>query len=67
MLNNEEKKTVEWKMTTKGKVRCLTETVMEKGERASILMVDFLTERHSQLCQTLGLTPTSAWISELLF
>ena len=65
VLNDEEEKTVEGKMTTEDKARCLIDTVMKKGERASSLMVDYLTERHPDLCLTLGLTPTSARISEL--
>ena len=63
-LNDQEKKTVEGKMTSKDRARCLIDTVMKKGERGSRLMVDYLTERHPDLCWTLGLTPTSAWISE---
>ena len=64
MLNDQEMKTVEEKMTSKDRARCLIDTVMEKGERESRLMVDYLTERHPDLCWTLGLTPTSARISE---
>ena len=64
VLNDEEKKTVEGKTTREDKARCLIDTVMEKGERACSLMVDYLTERHSELCSTLGLTQTSARISE---
>ena len=64
VLNDQEMKTVEGKMTSKDRARCLIDTVMEKGERESSLMVDYLTERHPDLCWTLGLTPTSAWISE---
>ena len=67
VLNDEEEKTVEEKMTSKDRARCLIDTVMEKGERGSSLMVDYLTERHPDLCWTLGLTPPSAWISELFF
>ena len=68
VLKDEEKKTVEEKKTLDGKTinevraRCLIDTVMKKGERACILMVDYLTERHPVLCSTL--TPTSVWISE---
>ena len=61
---NDEEKTVEEKMTSKDRARCLIDTVMEKGERESSLMVDYLSERHPDLCWTLGLTPTSARISE---
>ena len=64
VLNDKEKKTVERKMTSKDRARCLIDTVMEKGERGIRLMVDYLTERHPDLCWTLGLTPTSARISE---
>ena len=64
VLNDQEKKTVEGKMTSKDRARCLIDTVMGKGERGSRLMVDYLTERHPDLCWTLGLTPTSARISE---
>ena len=64
VLNDKEKKTVERKMTSKDRARCLIDTVMEKGERKSSLMVDYLKERHPDLCWTLGLTPTSARISE---
>ena len=64
VLNDQEMKTVEGKMTSKDRARCLIDTVMEKGESASSLMVDYLTERHPDLCWTLGLTPTSARISE---
>ena len=67
VLNDEEEKTVEEKMTSKDRARCLINTVMKKGERASSLMVDYLKERHPDLCWTLGLTPPSAWISELFF
>ena len=67
VLNDPEKKNVEEKTTSKDRARCLIDTVMEKGERASSLMVDYLTERHPDLCWTLGLTPTSARISELFF
>ena len=63
-LNDDDMKTVEEKMTSKDRARCLIDTVMEKGERESSLMVDYLTERHPDLCWTLGLTPTSARISE---
>ncbi|CAL8375235.1 unnamed protein product, partial [Gadus morhua 'NCC'] len=62
VLNDQEMKTVEGKMTSKDRARCLIDTVMEKGERASSLMVDYLKEWHPDLCWTLGLTPTSAWI-----
>ena len=62
-----EEKTVEGKMTSKDRARCLIDTVMRKGERESSLMVDYLTEGNPELYSTLGLTPTSAWISELLF
>ena len=64
VLNDQEKKTVEEKMTSKDRARCLIDTVMEKGERGRSLMVDYLKERHPHLCWTVGLTPTSAWISE---
>ena len=64
VLNDQEMKTVEGKMTSKDRARCLIDTVMEKGERKSSLMVDYLSERHPDLCWTLGLTPTSARISE---
>ena len=67
VLNDQEKKTVEEKMTSKDRGRCLIDTVMEKGERGSRLMVDYLTERHPDLCWTLGLTPTSALYGALLF
>ncbi|CAL8333364.1 unnamed protein product [Boreogadus saida] len=62
VLNDQEKKTVEGKMTSEDRARCLIDTVMEKGERESRLMVDYLTERHPDLYWTLGLTPTSARI-----
>ncbi|CAL8349644.1 unnamed protein product [Arctogadus glacialis] len=61
-LNDQEKKTVERKMTSRNRARCLIDTVMKKGERGSRLMVDYLKERHPDLCSALGLTPTSAWI-----
>ena len=64
VLNDEEKKTVEKKRTSEDRRCCLIDTVMKKGERASSLMVDVLTERHPDLCLTLGLTPTTAMISE---
>ena len=64
VLNDQEMKTVEGMMTIKDRACCLIETVMEKGERKSSLMVDYLTERHPDLYWTLGLTPTSARISE---
>ena len=64
VLNVSEKKTVEEKKTSKDKARCLIDMVMKKGESASILMVDYLKERHPELRSTLGLTPTSARISE---
>ncbi|XP_056466913.1 uncharacterized protein LOC130405755 isoform X4 [Gadus chalcogrammus] len=62
VFNDEEKKTVEGKTTREDKARCLIYAVLGKGERASSLMVDYLTERHPELCLTLGLTPTSARI-----
>ncbi|XP_056468394.1 uncharacterized protein LOC130406731 isoform X2 [Gadus chalcogrammus] len=62
VLNDQEKKTVEEKMTSEDGARCLIDTVMKKGERGRSLMVDYLTERHPDLCWTLGLTPTSARI-----
>ncbi|XP_056467688.1 uncharacterized protein LOC130406242 isoform X2 [Gadus chalcogrammus] len=62
VLNGQEEKTVEGQMTSEDRARCLIDTVMRKGERESRLMVDYLTERHPDLCWTLGLTPTSAWI-----
>ena len=49
MLNDEEKKTVEGKTNREDKARCLIDTVLEKGERASSLMVDYLTKRHPEL------------------
>ena len=61
---NDEEKTVEEKMTSKDRARCLIDTVMKKGERGRSLMVDYLTERRPDLCWFLGLTPTSARISE---
>ena len=64
VLNDQEMKTVEGMMTIKDIARCLIDTVMGKWERGSRLMVDYLTERHPDLCWTLGLTPTSARISE---
>ena len=64
VLNDEEEKTVEWMGTSEDRTRCLIDTVMKKGERECSLMVDYLTERHPDLCSTLGLTPTSARISE---
>ena len=64
VLNVEEKKTVEEKMTREDRARCLIDTVMQKGERESSVMVDYLTERPPALWPTLGLTPTSALISE---
>ena len=64
VLNDQERKTVKEKMTSKDRALCLIDTVMRKGERESRLMVDYLKERHPDLCWTLGLTPTSAWISE---
>ena len=65
VFNDKQKKTVEGKMTREDKARCLIYTVMGKGVTASSLMVDYLTEKHPELCLTLGLTPTSARISEL--
>ncbi|CAL8333370.1 unnamed protein product [Boreogadus saida] len=62
VLNDEEKDTVEGKMTTEDRARCLIDTVMEKGEGASSRMVDYLTERHPDLYSALGLTPATAWI-----
>ena len=64
MLNDEEKKTVEEERTSEDRMRCLIDTVMEKGERESSLMVDYLTEWHPELHSTMGLTPTPARISE---
>ena len=64
VLNDEEKKTVEGKTTREDRARCLIDTLMEKGERESSVMVDYLTERPPALWPTLGLTPTSALISE---
>ena len=64
VLNDEEEKTVEEKMTSKDRARCLIDTVMEKGERGRSLMVDYLMEEHPELYSNLGLTPTSALISE---
>ena len=49
MLNDEEEKTIEGKTTREDKARCLIDTVMEKGERASSLMVDYLTKRQPEL------------------
>ncbi|CAL8266891.1 unnamed protein product [Boreogadus saida] len=62
VLNEEEKKTVEGKMTSKDRAHCLIDTVMVKGKRESSLMVDYLTERRPELCSALGLNPTSALI-----
>ncbi|CAL8349490.1 unnamed protein product [Arctogadus glacialis] len=62
VLNDEEKETVEGWMTSEDRARCLIDTVMKKGERASSVMVDYLTERPPELWSTLGLTPTSALI-----
>ena len=63
VLNDEEKKTVEGKTTREDKARCLIDTVKEKGGKASSLMVDYLTEKHPELCSTLDPTKT-AQISE---
>ena len=63
-LNYDERKTVEGMMTSKDRARCLIDTVMKKGERASSLMVDYLAERQITLYWIMGLTPTSARISE---
>ncbi|CAL8333012.1 unnamed protein product [Boreogadus saida] len=63
VLNDQEMKTVEGKLTSKDRARCLIYTVMKKGEGERSLMVDYLSERHPELCWTLGLTPTSAWIN----
>ena len=49
VLNDEEKETVEGWITSEDKARCLIDTVMEKGERASSLMVDYLTKRQPEL------------------
>ena len=49
VLNDEEKKTVEGKTNREDKARCLIDTVLEKGERASSLMVDYLTNRQPGL------------------
>ena len=49
VLNDEEKKTVEGKTNREDKARCLIDTVLEKGERASSLMVDYLTKRQPEL------------------
>ncbi|CAL8266884.1 unnamed protein product [Boreogadus saida] len=62
VFDDKQKKTVEGKMTREDKARCLIYTVMGKGATASSLMVDYLTEKHPELCLTLGLTPTSALI-----
>ena len=62
-FNDEEKKTVEGKTTREDKARCLIDTVKEKGGKASSLMVDYLTEKHPELCSTLDPTKT-AQISE---
>ena len=64
VLDDQEKKTVEEERTREDRTRCLIDTVMEKGERESSLMVDYLTERHPELCSTLDLTPPPARISE---
>ena len=64
VLNDKEKRTVEEKRTSEDRTLCLIDMVTEKGERESSLMVDYLTEWHPELCSTLGLTPTPAWISE---
>ena len=64
VLNDVEKKTVEEKETSEDRTRCLIDMVMEKGERDSSLMVDYLTKRHPDLYSTLDLTPSSTWISE---
>ena len=65
VLNDKEEKTVERNATREDKARCLIDTVMEKGEGESSLMVDYLMERHHELRSNLRLTPTSARISEL--
>ena len=59
VLNDEEEKTVERKTTREDRTRCLIDTVMKKGEGASILMGDYLMENY--------LTPTLTRISELFF
>ena len=63
VLNDEEKKTVEGKTTREDKAHCLIDTVKEKGGKANSLMVDYLTEKHPELCSTLDPTKT-AQISE---
>ncbi|XP_056466653.1 uncharacterized protein LOC130405537 isoform X2 [Gadus chalcogrammus] len=59
VLNDEEKKTVEWKTNREDKARCLIDTVKEKGGKANSLMVDYLTEKHPELCSTLDPTKTA--------
>ena len=63
VLNDEEKNTVEGKTNSEDKERCLIDTVKEKGGKANSLMVDYLTEKHPELCSTLDPTKT-AQISE---
>ncbi|XP_056466647.1 uncharacterized protein LOC130405536 isoform X5 [Gadus chalcogrammus] len=59
VLNDEEKNTVEGKTTKEDKAHCLIDTVKEKGGKASSLMVDYLTEKHPELCSTLDPTKTA--------
>ena len=67
VFSSEEKDSVmEEQRSRADQARCLIDTVMGKGERASQIMIDSMKKRDPNLCCTLGLMSSPAGVGELL-
>ena len=66
VFSSEEKDYVMAERTKADQARCLIDTVMGKGERASQAMIDSMKKRDQHLCINLGLMSSLAGVGELL-
>ena len=67
VFSSEEKDSVmEEQRSRADQARCLIDTVIGKGERASQMMIDGIKERDKHLCINLGLSSSLAGVGELL-
>ena len=67
VFSSEEKDSVmEEQRSRADQARCLIDTVIGKGERASQMMIDGIKERDKHLCINLGLISSLAGVGELL-
>ena len=67
VFSSEEKDSVmEEKRSRADQARCLIDTVIGKGERASKIMIDRMKKRDKHLSSTLGLISSPAGVGELL-